>query len=138
MNQIVVDASTVGNVILSEVPQDRAEQLERLLSESELVEPPHWPIEIAGFVLKASRRKRIQPQDRGRARDSIAALIKLAAIEEQSRAIAAFDLAVEHHISLYDAAYLELALRRRLPLLTSDGPLAKAALAANASLIELP
>lgn len=36
-------------------------------------------------------------------------------------------LAAEESLSVYDAAYLELALRKRLPLACSDGPLRQAA-----------
>jgi len=36
-------------------------------------------------------------------------------------------LAVEHRLSIYDAAYLELALRKKLPLGCKDGPLREAA-----------
>ena len=37
------------------------------------------------------------------------------------------DLALLHKLSVYDAAYLELALRRNLPLATMDGALLQAA-----------
>jgi predicted nucleic acid-binding protein len=37
------------------------------------------------------------------------------------------ELAVEHGLSVYDAAYLELALRRQLPLASRDAVLGKAA-----------
>ena len=36
-------------------------------------------------------------------------------------------LAGEHRLSIYDAAYLELALRKKLPLGCKDGPLREAA-----------
>jgi predicted nucleic acid-binding protein len=37
------------------------------------------------------------------------------------------DLAAKHTLSVYDAAYLELALRKRLPLASRDEPLRAAA-----------
>ena len=37
------------------------------------------------------------------------------------------ELAFEHHLSGYDAAYLQLAQRRKLPLGCKDGPLRDAA-----------
>lgn len=40
-----------------------------------------------------------------------------------------------HGLSIYDAAYLELALRRRLPLATFDKALRKAAAAEGLALI---
>ncbi len=44
-------------------------------------------------------------------------------------------LAVRHAISSYDAAYLELALRKRAPLATLDAGLARAARDAGVALI---
>ena len=38
------------------------------------------------------------------------------------------ELATSHHLSVYDAAYLELAQRRKLMLSCTDGPLRNAAL----------
>jgi predicted nucleic acid-binding protein len=42
----------------------------------------------------------------------------------------------EHHLTAYDAAYLELALRTGLPLATLDDDLRKAALTAGVALVE--
>ena len=46
-------------------------------------------------------------------------------------------LAVEHGLSGYDAAYLELAIRKGLPLATLDEELKKAAQAAGVDLFQL-
>ena len=45
-------------------------------------------------------------------------------------------LAVEHGLSGYDAAYLELAIRKGLPLATLDEDLQKAARAAGVALLQ--
>jgi predicted nucleic acid-binding protein len=44
------------------------------------------------------------------------------------------ELAVGHALSVYDAAYLELAQRRKLVLGCNDGPLRKAALSLGVKL----
>jgi predicted nucleic acid-binding protein len=44
------------------------------------------------------------------------------------------DLASTHRVSVYDAAYLELAQRRQLPLGCKDGPLRQAATKAGVRL----
>jgi len=44
-------------------------------------------------------------------------------------------LADVHQITVYDASYLELALRRGLPLATRDEQLAAAAISAGAALL---
>jgi predicted nucleic acid-binding protein len=43
-------------------------------------------------------------------------------------------LALEYHLSSYDASYLELAIRRGLPLATEDDRLARAAESARVEL----
>jgi predicted nucleic acid-binding protein len=44
-------------------------------------------------------------------------------------------LAAEHQLSVYDAAYFELAQRRKLPLACKDGPLRRAATRAHIQLM---
>lgn len=51
---------------------------------------------------------------------------------------AAIGLAMTHGLSLYDAAYVELAKRLHLPLATLDQNLARAALAEGLDLIPTP
>ncbi len=43
-----------------------------------------------------------------------------------------------HNLSSHDAAYLELAIRRGLPLATIDGKLRTAAEAVGVALLEVP
>ncbi len=45
------------------------------------------------------------------------------------------ELAERHNLTVYDAAYLELALRRRLPLATLDRELREAASAEKVALL---
>lgn len=55
---------------------------------------------------------------------------------ERSRALHAIrPLAVRYGLSAYDAAYLELAVWRSLPLATLDGALAEAAREAGAGVL---
>jgi predicted nucleic acid-binding protein len=58
-------------------------------------------------------------------------LSRLAAtIDEEGIRIASAqtaDLAADHQLSVYDAAYLELAIRRQLPLASRDAELNRAA-----------
>lgn len=44
-------------------------------------------------------------------------------------------LALRFGLSSYDAAYLELALRRQLPIATVDGPLREAAIASGVGVL---
>lgn len=137
MNRIIVDASRIGNAVLPDERGDFTESLLGLLADSELIEPCHWPIEVANLVLKASRRDRLSIPERNEAREAISVLIASSEVELVPHPIAALDLAVSHNISVYDAAYLELALRTGLPLLTSDGALYNAARRSGVELVSV-
>jgi predicted nucleic acid-binding protein len=135
---IVVDASRIGNAVLPDEFGVITNLLLQTLAESQLVEPMHWPIEIANLVAKAARQNRLDREERAEARDAIASFIRGAEVETVSHALTAFDLSIHYHISVYDAGYLDLAIRRGLPLLTSDGGLRGAAQRAGVKLVELP
>ena len=88
-------------------------------------------------LIMAVRRSRIDLERVARfARDLAALPIRI----EPPHAPAAWDavirVATKHHLTVYDAAYLELAERTGLPLATLDGDLRKAALAASVVLME--
>jgi predicted nucleic acid-binding protein len=52
-------------------------------------------------------------------------------LDSQADSDATLELARAHGLTVYDAVYLELALRRHLPLVTFDVTLAEAARRAN-------
>jgi predicted nucleic acid-binding protein len=88
-------------------------------------------------LIMAVRRGRIDLERVVRfARDLAALPIRI----EPAYAPAAWDavirVAARHQLTVYDAAYLELAERTGLPLATLDGDLRKAALAASIVLVE--
>lgn len=90
--------------------------------------PGLWFFEIANALLVLTRRKRITPRECAVARRALAALHPAVDDEEPRIALEKVsDLAAEHSLSVYDAAYLELALRRRLPLASRDAGLNRAA-----------
>lgn len=63
------------------------------------------------------------------------------AVDEETRAHAfgnTLNLARDHNLSAYDAAYLELAMRRALPLATLDEKLKAAAAAVGVPLFAVP
>lgn len=90
--------------------------------------PPLWRYEVANGLQMAIRRQRITPDYRTRCLDKIDELpitIDPDGVSEiWSTTIKLADL---HRLTVYDAAYLELAQRRRLPLATLDAALSKAA-----------
>jgi predicted nucleic acid-binding protein len=101
------------------------------------VVPALWPFEIASALAVAVRRQRISPDD-------VAAFLeKLRHLPIQIERRDAFGLcqtvlplAPEYRLSAYDAAYLELARRERVPLATLDSDLQQAARALGVPLVE--
>ena len=101
--------------------------LERLRQGDRIVVPAHWPTEILNGLLVASRRKRIKADQPALFWEEVARLpieIEPAITSSQAKTILA--LGEKHGLTVYDAAYLELAHRRQLPLGTLDGDLRKA------------
>ena len=102
--------------------------LERLRQGDQIVVPAHWPTEILNGLLVASRRKRIKSDQPALFWEELERLPietepPLTAI--QAKTVLA--LSEKHSLTVYDAAYLELAKRRQLPLGTLDADLRKAA-----------
>ena len=125
----VVDASTAFAWVLPSQASSSADALLKRLEEGdEAVVPPLWFLEVANGLLVAERRKTIAAQERRTALERLSAL-GLAVDEADARV--AFGqtsaLAEQYGLSVYDAAYLELAIRRSLPLATRDRALQSAA-----------
>lgn len=120
--RIVVDASALASLVL---PDEAGDALAALLGESEPVAPGLLWAEIRNLLLMAERRQRIGP---GVLEQALAALDALgiapdtAPVSDQ-----VIRLARQHGLTVYDALYLELALRLGAPLATADVALRRAA-----------
>lgn len=94
------------------------------------VVPAIWPLEVANAVLMGERRKRSTEVQAAKWLGYLGSLPIAVDDESATRAWSeVLSLARVHHLSAYDASYLELALRRGLPLATLDDKLKAAALA---------
>jgi predicted nucleic acid-binding protein len=94
------------------------------------VVPGIWPLEVANAVLMGERRKRSTEAQAARWLGSLSSLPITVDDETNIRAWSdVLNLARLHNLSAYDAAYLELALRRGVPLATLDDKLKAAAAA---------
>lgn len=90
--------------------------------------PRLWRYEVANGLLMAQRRGRVTGDKRMALLAALADLPVTADDEPEGDPWGATSrLADLHGLTVYDAAYLELAQRRRLPLATLDGPLRDAA-----------
>jgi predicted nucleic acid-binding protein len=132
VSDLVLDASLALQWFLVD-EADRKYSLGVLssLSEKQAVVPMLWFYEVGNGLLMAYRRKRIA-QDQI---DGFLARLKNLPIEAAPQAPSEVldlpALAQTHNLTNYDAAYLWLALRLRLPLATSDTALRRAATAAT-------
>jgi predicted nucleic acid-binding protein len=110
--------------------------LERLGLGDRSVVPAHWPAEMLNGLLVASRRKRIKSEQPELLWEELARLpVETEPALTASQAKAVLALSKKHGLTVYDAAYLELAHRRQLPLGTLDTDLRKAAEAEGVVLI---
>ena len=125
----VVDASVgFAWVYPSQASAETDALLEDVEAGATVVAPALWFLEVANGLLAAQRRRLLTGSERKRALEMLSGL-RITVDEESSQA--AFHktsrLAEEYGLSVYDAAYLEVAIRRRLPLGSLDGALRRAA-----------
>jgi predicted nucleic acid-binding protein len=127
VSTLVIDASFAIALVLPDEAKPSAAMV-RCLEDDGAVVPAFWPIEVGNTLVMAERRKRITAAALDRIADKLEALpivVDERPMPETWRASIA--LAMRHRLTVYDAAYLELAMRRRLPLATLDSDLRKAA-----------
>jgi predicted nucleic acid-binding protein len=105
--------------------------------ENGAVAPALWPLEVLNALLTAERRKRLDAAQRQRLAGFLRDLPITIDSETDSQAwTATMRLAEAHGLTVYDAAYLELAQRLALPLAALDRALRAAAKAEGVPLIE--
>lgn len=125
---LVIDGSAALAFALHDERTDRITVLFRAVAESGAVVPNLWHLEVANGLEVAVRRRRLSRDDADDILSDLAAYAIEVDGETHARAWDATSrLARRHALTLYDAAYLELAERRVLPLATLDVELAKAA-----------
>jgi len=125
----VVDASIVAAWALQdEESSHAAEALERLRGEPALA-PALLFFEVRNVLLVNERRGRLSE---GQSTEFLRALSRLPIrIDRSPDEIHLMTLARRHRLTVYAAAYLELALRENLPLVTLDARLEAAMRATN-------
>jgi predicted nucleic acid-binding protein len=105
------------------------------LTDSAIV-PVLWLYEVVNVIEMAFRKGRITSEKAGAFLESLADLPIV--VENPNRAqviVAVRALAREHQLTSYDAAYLELAIRHKLPIASLDTALLKAAVAAGVNTV---
>jgi len=133
---LVIDGSTtLGFVLQDEQAPSALKALAALEGGMATFVPAHWCVEVANGLIMAERRKRASQADITEALNLVAALPVVADDETAQRAGSdTAALARQYGLTIYDAAYLELAMRRGATLATTDRELARAAKAAGVAL----
>jgi predicted nucleic acid-binding protein len=131
---IVLDASFVGALMLPDEPDAPLAVKERV-ARGPLIAPAHWPLESANMLHVAVRRRRIDRAGRDDALQQIDALgvsVDPGSGESLRRTVAFAD---RYGLTIYDAAYLDLAIDYRAALASRDTDLIRAAAAADLEIV---
>ena len=125
----VADASVALTWCFEDEASSVADRLlERLGQGDRIAVPAHWPTEVSNGLLVAERRKRIKAGQAIILWDELSQLpIETEPPLTTLQTKLVLTLGEKHGLTVYDAAYLELAQRRQLPLGTLDGDLRAAA-----------
>ncbi len=100
---------------------------------NEAIVPALWWFEIRNGVTQGIRKRRIDEIEMASFFVRLAEM--LIQVMRLPETFAVLSLARRHHLTFYDAAYLELAQRENVPLATLDQALARAAVAEAVPLI---
>jgi predicted nucleic acid-binding protein len=133
---LVIDGSTaLGFLLADEQAEASLQTLDALENGISAFVPAHWCVEVANGLIMTERRKRASQADITEALNLVAALPVITDEETARRSGSdTIALARQYGLTIYDAAYLELAMRRGASLATTDRDLTKAAKAAGVSL----
>jgi predicted nucleic acid-binding protein len=130
----VLDASISASWGLADEDSLIAEMAEARLQDDTALVPRIWWYEIRNLLVVNERRKRITSDDSAIFLGLLASYpIQFDPIDDEE---ACFRLARQYGLSFYDAAYLQVAQRNRIPLASLDKALRKAAESAGISLLQ--
>lgn len=138
MQSLVIDGSTtIGIFLKDEQSVSALNALDAIERGTSTFVPAHWCVEVANGLIMAERRKRASQADITESLGLVAALPVI--IDDQTAQRAGSDtaaLARQYGLTIYDAAYLELAMRRGASLATTDHALEKAARSAGVTIFK--
>ena len=133
MKPVVVDNSVFLAWCLGDEEEPAATSAMEHVAERGGVVPRIWWYELRNALLMNERRGRITQQQ---VSDTLADSLEMGiSIDDAHQESLLLDLARRFNLSVYDAAYLETALRRSLPLATLDHRMRKAAEALGVTLL---
>ncbi len=128
MSAFVLDASATLVWFFEDEASGEGWELLASAQEAGVWVPPLWALEVGNILLAAERRQRTTTARIAAFVDELADMP--VSVDQETTARALRDvlmLARAERLTTYDAAYLELAMRRGLPLATKDSALMAAA-----------
>lgn len=128
MSAVVLDCSVAVSWLFEDEARTDTDALQPQLAAAGGCVPALWLLEVANVLIQAERRGRIDAAGADERLDLLESLPLLVDTEHSATVVRQIiRLARAHRLTSYDATYLELALRRGLPLATLDKALRAAA-----------
>jgi len=128
MSAFVLDCSIAAAWLFDDEATTQTDDLLKQLRNGSAFVPNLWHLELGNVLVQAERRKRITSTQISTRLELISRLPIETDTETDSRAFREIlALARSETLTTYDAAYLELAIRRGLPLATQDKTLIRVA-----------
>ena len=129
MKTFVLDASTaLGWMLDRPIPANASLTRKLIIAGSTPIVPALWIQEVSNAIVMAERRRRITAGQVATLSTDLEDLLEVVEFDPaRVRASVLIETAQRNHLTVYDATYLELASRRRVPLATLDDKLREAA-----------
>jgi len=132
----VIDNSVVMTWCFKDEENQYADSILDSLEHFIAIVPSIWPLEIGNVLLVAERKKRLSVADSTRFIALLSELPITVDQESPERMIKEiFALAREYRLSTYDASYLDLAMKKSIPIATLDNRLLTAAKQSKVSIM---
>lgn len=137
MSSFVVDNSVVMSWCFKDETNKYGDTVLNRLAESTAIVPSIWPLEVVNVLLVAERRNRLKQVDSVRFITLLSQLpivVEHEGPERQMKDLLALGRAC--NFSSYDAAYLDLSIRKDCPIATLDKKLIEAAKKVDVTILE--
>lgn len=131
----VIDNSVVCSWFIADQVDAYADTIAEKLLEDRAFAPALLQLELANVLRTACKRGRLGIEDARTVIDEVETL-PIEIDRDAPGPAAILSLALRYDLSSYDAAYLELALRKQVPIATRDERLAEAAWAAGIGVVK--
>jgi predicted nucleic acid-binding protein len=132
----VVDASMAACWLMPDEFDETALSALGLVDEGDVIAPALWWFDVRNLLVVNERRGRLSA---AQSEGALAILQRLKiGLDRFPDELTIMRFARKHRLTVYDAAYLELAWRKEIPLATLDRRLAEAARAEKITLLDTP